>query len=293
MTGYKGKFEVKWWAWYLIDLRNWHRPIIVRKHFQTKAIALDYRKTWMTSDYQVLRGHEAEDMGLTNKLRIIKKIRHHTRSASKYHFPDSCVTQEQKQLFRLRQRRKINRMKRLPELTYKDLIFLLERNPTRFCIRTKIWRNWKYSHAIPTSNLHWYQKFYKWPQEVHICTVIEKTLIHYNYDIGIWPMEQVVRMIYMEYGTVINKFQRGVAKSEYWAKKELEARGFTTNRMIPTGERCIIKSRDGLSWKLWYPKYFRLGNPTNYPELDYVYESLPKIGIEGYTGCELSKKYKG
>lgn len=298
MTGYKGKFSVKWWAWYLVDTRDWHKPVIVRKHFTYKKEAIDYKERWLGLEFEPIEGYKAMDLNLKDGLNKKVKHRHPTRSASKYHFPPGVITQKQKQLYRLRQQRKVKRIMRLPELTNKGIYYLLDKKPIKFCILTKKYLNWNYPYTSDIKLLSEYIRYLKWPSYVRLACIIEKTLIENNYDIGPWPITSVIIKTMDIHLETLVKFcvQDSTCKSPRRAKAELIARGF-----IPIEDSSFkLKHSDyvvttGLGEKLIWPdkgwyENGREGRENREVDDYYITWLATNVGIPNFTRTVINSK---
>ena len=295
MTGYKGRFKVMWWRWYLVDVTNWHRPVIIRKHFDNKEQASDYRKRYFNNEeYDLIIGHEAMELQLRDWVSIRHKNHHPTRDAPKYVYPDWCKTQRQRQTFRLRTQKKKLFMKNLPDITPKDIFYILRKKPIQFVLNTKRFKNWHYAYSEPTKNLLHYIEIYKWPEIVSVLALIEKTLKHFNYDIGPWPIKHIVVRIYDKYGDMIRKFRTGISLDHEKAVLEFKARGFVPRGYIkPTGfrEDCYIGSNTQAD-NLYWPQPGNIMAPDSEDDkriLIYTLQGL--VGVPGFTKCYLPRKY--
>lgn len=292
MTGFKGKFKPIWWKWYLVDVRNWHKPVIVKKHFDNAPQCEDYKDRWLGNEFEAIIGKRVIDLKLKWGINRKRNHRHRTQSASKYRFPKHVKTQEEKQLFRLRQQRKTKRMKRLPELTYKDLNYILNKRPIGFLIRTKAFRSFEFAYSEGRPSLKHYIKKYKWPSIVNLCTVIEKTLEEYNYDTGPWPIHLVVIKVYELYGEKVDKFHyfnKHQPSFPRRAKEEFIARGFA--RKVPGAS--YVGSMEHLNWHLNWPEAGRFGGPEGPDDKSiHIYELQSLTGISRFTTAFIPRQYR-
>lgn len=297
MTGYPGKFKVQWWRWYLVDVRDWHKPRIVRKHFENKKQAIKFSRDWLGSEFEPLKGYKAMELNLKDGLNKKPKHRHPTLRANKYDYPPHLKTQKEKQIFRLRLQKKQHVMKHLKPITRKDIFYMLEKKPMGFVIRTKAFSYWHWVYLEPGKNFKYYRRKMKWPNKIRTLLIIEKTLLKFKYDTGPWPLHEVVIAIYDHYKKSLDKFinLNKNPKNENKIKAEFIARGFvgiSKVEMLPGKDQCVVKDKDGLNWNLCWPKSARLGMRENAKDKrEYIYDLGGLVGIPGYTKCQIPSKY--
>jgi len=130
MTGYKGPFKVMKWKWYLVDLRNWYTPVIVRKHFDTQEQAKAFKEKYVSKEYDLISGLKALEFGLRDwqYSRVNKpQYRHSIARLPKYDYPPHIKTQYQRQIWRMLERNKVYRkQRRIMKVTYKVVKEILD-----------------------------------------------------------------------------------------------------------------------------------------------------------------------
>ena len=230
-------FKIRWWKWYLVNLTDWHKPVLVKIEFNSEKQAISYRDRHLNNDFNPIIGHRAKAYNLSQKApgENTDSV-HPTLGKDKYDYPRHVVTEHDRHLFRHYERRKAKKMKRLPEIKHEDMLMILEGKITRFLIRTSTFRHYHLVFTEPSPNLKYYQRISPWPFYLRIMTIIEKTLLEYGYDIGPWPLHVVVIKIYTCYWKLVlrwirdkwhqwepNEFKYKITKPFL---RELKARGF-------------------------------------------------------------------
>ena len=292
MTGYHGKFVPKWWCWYLVNMANWSKPHVVKRHFQTRQMAKDYHDRYLGNmPLEVSRGYDiigkdvivykSSPNGTTNPHYPIK---------SKYHFPKWAVDQPSKERARLRMRKKFKKDKRLPELTNKDIFAFLKNRPTKFAKLCSAYKRWHYPFSENKFNLSIYKKSYPWPIQLRTLSIIEKVIVKHNYDCGLWPVTTMVEKVYDRYGDLINKFISENPTNLSLIDKEFKARGFVKTRDFKHNPDLdnYVCSTDG---KWIYPKLCWMDKRDQDRVGGYqVYNLQALVGINGYTKAWVKKK---
>lgn len=291
----KSKFKIQWWKWYLVDLRNWHKPIIVRKHLDSKEQAEDYRKRYFNKDFDIIFGKEVMKFELKDGRDLGPKHRHKTRTATKYYFPPHVVTQLDRKKFRYHIQRKRRKMKNLPELRGKDIYNILEDKPIRFCRRVSMLKANYWAYSEPSPGLDYFIKNYKWPYLVNYLIRIEKTLIEFKYDCGIWPTFLVAEGIHKIFDDLIMKLStERISRNINKVEKEFLARGFvpySPRKYDITNHNWVMTVN--LNQRLIYPEnaWFDNGDRVK-PGMQQIYNLQGYLGIPGYTKASIKKLAK-
>lgn len=297
----KSNFKIKWWKWYLVDVKDWRRPLLVRKHFNKEDIAVEFADKYLGDQFEPIRGYEALDLGVRDYPNIKKKYRHSFKGTTSYKYPPHIKTDHQKRIYRITQHTKRYRMKEFEPITPKEVYYLLKKRPIEFAIRTKTFRNWQWPYSKPSEHLKKYINEVEYPKYVRILTVIEKTLIKYKYDIGPWPIYHVAISIYNQYKSLLDRFTDTLlylednAKNRRRVREELKARGFTYMSKLEGNDlpdNCYVCEKDGLGWFIVYPQWCRLTGPVNRKDKrPYIYDFADLVGIKGFTKCKIPSKY--
>jgi len=228
-------FKVKKWKWYLVDLRNFHKPVLVRKHLDNKQQAEEFKERYYNKYYDVINWKEAMKYGLRDFINKKKRHKHHT---AKYNYPSKYKTQHQRQIYRNTERKKMKQLKRLPKVTETAVWEILNDQPVLFITRLKYYRDNHWAFSEPVEGLHEFEKHYDWPRDIrHICNIV-RVLKEY-YDLGLYDTAQVAMFIYEKWKHRIKKHcdvLRANPIDEDKVIKEFKARGFLEKSEIGFNE---------------------------------------------------------
>ena len=292
MTGYKGPFRVKKWKWYLVDLRDWHHPVIVRKHFETAEQALIFKKKYATKDYDIINGFDAIEYGLRDwEFNSVKhpEYRHSISRLPKYDYPPHITDQYRRQIWRMTQRRGIIRKQRkVMELNYKALKEIWDHKEILFFKRLKKYRGYYQAYSRKMPVFKEFKKHYQYPRDIVRLCAIYMCLKKY-YDVGLYDPVKVAILIYDLFPEKVSKWLETNAprpSNEAEVKKEFLARGFVKFR-----NSDFIRGKDAfvetilITPTLVYPiRAWHTHEQLMSGVADYrVYELQSLVGIQGYT----------
>lgn len=219
------RFKVQKWKWYLVDLRDFHKPVLVRKHLDNKMQAIQFRDKYYDKNFDVINYKVALKYGLRDFINIKKKHGQHT---AKFNYPANAISQLDRQIFRNKERKKMKQKKRLPKVTETAVWEILDDQPVLFIKRLSHYRDNHWAYSKPVEGLKVFKKKYEWPKDIrHICNIVR--VLNEYYNIGLYDMATVAIFIYTKWKTRIHKHCNTVSaipKDEEKVVKELMARGF-------------------------------------------------------------------
>lgn len=176
------KFEVNYIKWYLVDMTDYHHPVLVRKHLNNKEEAKTFKKLHYPT-FEIIKGKEAIKLNIKDWHNGKPKHRH--RKASKYEYPSHIKTLNQQKIYRGNRRRAMKN--KPPKLTYDVVKDILKGKPIFFITKrvTKFLGNhWGLSEPVPgykkITDLHG-----DYPDMVRIISNICRALMKY-YDCGVY-----------------------------------------------------------------------------------------------------------
>lgn len=289
MTGYKGYFDILWWKWYLVDLRDWYKPIVVKKHFNSKKQAKSFKKNYLGRHFEPVSGKEVKTYGVF-KWTKPRKTSNPLTNKPKYDYPEDCLTEHQRKLFRNSMRRRMRTKLNQKKLREIDVWDLLDNKPQRFLRRLKRERS---NHYICSKGNRQLRTLIgkEYPNEFLHLHIIIKTLIKYGYGRATWAYADVARLIYKIWGKRIDeKLKNPSIPFNHELVAEFKARGF-----IPFRDSGFNPERDNyvstilpVKPQLVYPKrcYHSLKDKDLYE--DYIYILQSKVGIPGYTKAHIA-----
>jgi len=277
-------FKIKKWKWYIVDFRNWHRPEIIQKHFDTKEQAWDFKETYLGRGFEIVNWKKAFNRGLY-KFKSQKNSRGLARNP-KFKYPPDCKTQYQRQLFRNNERRRMRTNRERPKVSKKVIREIIEDKPMLFMKRLNGFRNnhWTYSQPV-RGFTRWKEKFGYDMIAVEILSNIVRCL-EKHYDLGPYYSDEVAEILNEMYPMWIDKWLKpdGVYGPRLqYVEAEFLARGFKPIFEVnPDPEGHYIRS-------------IYLGQIYVFPERCwhefsekkkfkyYIYDLQAMIGIPGYT----------
>lgn len=284
------RFKVQKWKWYLVDLRDFHNPVLVRKHLDSKIQAIQFRDRYYDKYFDIVNWKVAYKYGLRD---FINKQRRHKHHTAKYPYPENCITQKQRQNFRNNYRKKQKQKIRMPRLTETAMWEILDDKPMVFIRRLKQFRQNHWVYSQPVEGLKAFEKKYEWPREMRYLCNIVRTLNKY-YNIGSYDMVEVAIMIYEKWKKKIKKYNDTLeANPENIEKvrKEFLARGFVelSTLNFDSDNDSFVESIN-IQPLLAHPEecYFNYSDIKVYDH--YVYDFQAKIGIPGFTRAHIPKQ---
>ena len=220
------RFKIQKYKWYLVDLRDYHNPVLVRKHLDSKQQAEQFRDKYYENGFDVIYWKEAREYNLRDYINKKRSHKHHT---SKYQYPRDCITPQQRHIFRNVQRKKAKQKMRRPKVTETAIWEILDDQPVLFVKRVKHYADNHWVYTEPIEGLKEFQKIYEWPNELrHLCNIV-RTLNEY-YDVGLYEMHKVALFIYKKWGVRIrrhcDKYPQSNPRDKNKIRAELLARGF-------------------------------------------------------------------
>jgi hypothetical protein len=285
MTGY-GKFRIIWWKWYIVDLRNWHKPVIVRKHLDSKKQAEKYKKDYFDRHYETVRGKEALEMNLKDWINYKKKHHHSQVFKSKWgEYPEHIKTQVQRKTWRGNRRRSMKSNKNKPKMTDKVLDEILQDKRTLFFKRLKKWKNYYQAYSKPVLGHQRFIEEYKWP--VHVVKLSAIVLcLQEHYELGPHSVVDTAIYIYEGWPERVDKRLKGGSTSDKDPNevlKEFKARGFVKERNSGYDNKCnyVASIHTDITYVYTKLAHLRYDQMALYEKN--VYELLGLVGISGYT----------
>lgn len=280
------RFKVKKWKWYVVDMRDYHKPVLVRKQLDSKQQAIEFRDKYYNKDFDVVDWKTAMKYGLRD---FINKNRRHKHHTAKYNYPEGCKTQYQRQLFRNVQRQKMRQLKRLPKVTETAVWEILDDKPTLLITRLKHYRDNHWAFSEPVEGLNTFKKEYEWPRDIrHLCNIV-RVLKEY-YDPGLYDVAQVAILIYEKWKHRIRKHYddiRAIPKDEEKVIAEFKARGFMIKSAMEFGEEeCYIESIY-INPQLAHPQicWHKADDSKLYDH--YIYDFHAGMSIPGFTRAQV------
>lgn len=278
------KFKIKKFKWYLVDLTNFHHPILVRKHLDNKIQAQKFKDKYYGDRFEVIYWKEAKRHNINPHTSYhITHINH----ASKYEYPDKYNTSPRKrQIYRDIQRRKARQIMRLPKVTEAILWEIIDDMPVLFVKRVKYYADNHWIYTEPVEGLKEMEKRYPWPKDLrHLCNIV-RVLKEY-YDVGIYPIHKVAFLIYKKWGARIrrhcDKHPQSNPTDTEKVKAEFFKRGFEIwdpNDFRKTQSYIMTVN---ITPTLAHPKVcWHTGKEMNMYDYS-VFDFQSKMGIPGYT----------
>lgn len=275
------QFRLLWYKWYIVDLRNWYKPAIVRKHLDSRQQAKRFLKTYFNRDYDIIRGREAINMGIKPKVNMGKRNRHNQSLNPKYEYPPHIKTKLQKKIYRGNRRREMKANKNKPKLTVKVLKDILDNNISLFFKRLKRWDTYYQAYSKPVTGFYVFKKEYIYPAIVVRLSAIRLCLDKY-YDTGNHDPVDVAMFIYDGWPERVMKRLKGGStfdKVPSEVKQEFIARGFIKGK----APKYDMVETMGLKATFHWPD-MGWHNGRDIKDRDKnIYELQALVGICGYT----------
>ena len=284
MTGFKGKFSIHKWKFYLVDMQDFQNPVVVRKHFFTKQQAIDFKLRYCNKWYETVLGKDALNMELSDWFNYKPKHRHAVAKFTKYLFPPHVKTQRQKQIFRHNQRKKLIKKKRRPMINYKMLKELLDNKEVLFFKRLRNFTSYYDAYSNKVIPFKDFRKEYDYPEDIVHLSAIWKCLTR-HYDLGLYNYAEVAMYIYALFPEKVKKWRGGpdmTHKNEEDVKREYLARGFVDKRHSGFTKEDAFVETIFIKPTLVYPEqcWFTGDDMVMYDHR--VYDLQPMVGIQGY-----------
>lgn len=278
------RFKVKKFKWYILDLRDFRKPVIVRKHLDNKMQAKLFKeKYYPGSKYDIIYWKEAKKYGIRDFESKRRKHLHHT---SKYEYPEGCNTPRKKLLYRQVQRKKARQIMRQPKVTENIVWEIIDDKPIFFVKRVKRYAGNHWVFSEPVEGLKELQKIYRWPSDLrHLCNIIR--VLRKYYDTGLYPVHKVAILIYKKWGARIrkhcDKYPQAIPIDKEKVKKELMKRGFenTFTSAAYVGYSHIRSINLDLAF-IHPERCWHTGKEMKLYEHS-VFDFADKMGIPGYT----------
>lgn len=261
-------------------MTDFHNPIIVRKHLDSRKQAIEFRDKYYDKRFEVIDWKTAFKYGLK-----INNNKRHRWGTTKYNFPSDRKTPRQRQIYRDMQRRKLKKDIRRPKVTETAVWEILNDKPMFFIKRLKKYRDWHLAYSSPVWGFKRFIKEYKWPVYVNHLSNIVRCLEEY-YDLGLYDKEEVTLLIYKKWKKYILKHLENIhaiPQKLTLVQIELEARGFIEESESGMTENDNYLKSIHIQPTLVYPeKYWHSVQDQGMYEM-YVYDVVGLIGIPGYT----------
>ena len=284
------KFKVKKWCWYIVDVRDWYNPVIVRKHFNNRKQVKEFIKLYGGNGFEYINGIEALRLGV-KELKGKSKRRHGIARKPKYHYPPNCITQYDRQLFRNNERRRMKTDRERPKVSKTIAWEIINDSPVKFTKRLKKWRNFHWAYSNPVQGLeHWRNEYDDMVMVVKLTNIVR--CLQKYYDVGPYHVDEVAEVLYKIFKKRIDKYlnpdpQYGPRLQN--VEKEFIARGFKPIFEInPDTEEDNYVESIGLMQIYVYPEmcWHQYSDKELYDH--YIYDLQAKVGIPGYTRAHVA-----
>ena len=275
-------FKVKKWKWYLVDLRDFHHPVIVRKHLDSKLQAIWYRDKYYDKYFDVVDWKTAWKYGLRD---YINKKRRHKWKTAKYNYPEGCNTTKLKKNFRENERKKMRQKKRRPKITETAVWEILDDRPSLFIKRLKHYRDNHWAYSQPVEGLILFKKRFEWPKDIkHLCNIVR--VLQEYYDYGRYNVAELAIFIYKKWGKKIRKYGEGtrsIPQDHEKISKEFRRRGFVEWDEVNFDEEDSYIKTIHIEPTLFHPEvcWHRYDEIKLYDHR--VFDFQAGMGIPGYT----------
>ena len=281
-------FKPQKWKWYVVDLTNLHKPVLIRKHLENKSQAVSFKERYYnTKEYDIVNWKQVKKFDLDHG----PKSRKHKIHTTKWLYPEGCVTRHQKQLYRFIERRKMTKDKRLPKVTLNAIYDILEEKPVKFIKRLKAYRDNHWVYTEPVEGLRDLKKKYKWPEDLVYLSNIIRALTDY-YNVGLYSKAEVAIFIYERWKSRVKAHCDVLEANPTDISKilaEFKARGFITKTSIYNNKTSFVEVSYLIPERLVYPELcWHSGNEIEKYE-HYTYDLQALVGIPGYTTANTKK----
>lgn len=280
------RFKIQKFKWYLVDVRDYHKPVLVRKHLDSKEQAEIFRDRYYDKNYIIIYWKEARDYDLRD---FVNKHRTHGHHTAKYVYPDDCVTQHARQLFRNNERKKMKQNIRLPKVSETAVWEILDDKPVLFVKRVSHYADNHWVYSDPVEGLKVFEGEYEKIDDLRYLCNIVRTLRKY-YDLGLYDVAKVALLIYKKWGKRIKRhcdvYPKYMPRDHEKIIKEFKARGFVEKSTLNFDE-----DEDS------FIETIHIKPTMAHPELcwhafsdrglydHYVYDFQAMIGIAGFTSA--------
>lgn len=283
-TYLQDRFKIKKWKWYIVDFRNWHRPEIIQKHFDTKEQAWDFKETYLGRGFEIVDWRKAFKKGLY-KFKSQKNSRGLARNP-KFKYPPNCKTQYQRQLFRNNERRRMRTDRERPKVNKRIAKEIIDNKPMLFMKRLSKYRNnhWAYSQPVKGFN-RWKRRFGHDMVAVEIFSNIVRCL-EKHYDLGPYLVWEVAEILYEIYPMWIEKWLKSdpiYGPRLQYVEAEFIARGFKSIFEVNPDPKGSYVMSINLGRIYVYPERCWHHNLEKGKYKHYIYDLQAMIGIPGYT----------
>lgn len=285
--GNKVSFKIEYVKWYLVDMTNWHHPVIVRKHLFTKKEAKAFRDKHYP-DFEIIYGKKAIELNIKDWHNAKPKHRH--RNVSKYDWPEHAKTQYQRKIHRGIKRKAMKR--KAPKLTLDIIKDILREKPLHFIVIQM--RKYQKNHWAFSDKVGGFKKILEkyesksYQDMVYISNIVR--LLESGYDCGLYKRIDVAFKIFDLYGDLLKRIHTGVKiipTNEKKVREEFLARGFIESDGMMINKNHIstihIKKRMVYPGGCWHSVKDKL-----YPEGEYIYDLHERIGIPGFTKADVA-----
>lgn len=278
------------WKWYVVDERDLYKPEVLRKHFDNEKQAQAFIDKYCGSGYATISWKKAIGYGIKDPPKSSKR-KNGLSSKPKFNYPADCKTEQQKHVFRNKERSRMRSNKERPKVTKKVVIEMIEDRPLLFVRRLSNWRNYHWAYSNPVWGFKNLKKKYE-PNMIHIVLLsnIIRCIEKY-YDHGPYHLDELAELILEMYPNKIAKWMKQdpiYAPRLQYVRQEFIARGFLT------AFEANMDEEDS------YVASIHLGQIYIHPEICwhtadkkklydyYVYDFMTLIGIPGYTRAHVA-----
>lgn len=278
------KFKVKKFKWYLVDLTNFHNPILVRKHLDNKFQAEWFKEKYYGDKFEVISWKDAKKHNINPHISYYKT---HINHATKYDYPDKYNTNSRKRhAYRDLQRKKARQIMRLPKVTETAVWEIIDDKPILFVKRMKYYADNHWVFTEPVEGLKEFQKRFSWPKDLrHLCNIVR--ILREYYDVGLYPIHKVAFFIYKKWGARIrkhcDKYPQVIPSDKEKVRFEFLARGFIPLHSPNFGPGNSYIKTIHLTPVLVHPEIcWHTGTEMGLYE-HRLFDFQAKMGIPGYT----------
>lgn len=287
------KTKISWIRWYLVNISDIHKPLLINKGFLTKKMALEYKDRYFKGEfYEPIIGEEA--VRLNVKIGI-------TPMSRKYDYGNGAwYSQMEKLVIRVRKRKKLYKMLRKDNpLTEKIVRGILENKPLLFIHRYKAFKENFEGFSKPIKSFKSAMETLTgkgeiemlYPNNFNYISNIIRTLDEYKYDMSFYDKTEVALFIYKKWRRLILKYSfkeillYGDERLDKVIIKgiidEFKARGFIPKEDVVISDTDSYIETINLPEKLVYPRPFWHSAKDTDKNL-YIYEAHRLYGLPGY-----------
>ena len=284
-------FKPNKWKWYIVDLRNWHKPVLVRKHLDNRKQAKRFREIYFDKNYTIISGRKAIEMNIRDHV-VLGKRHPQILRASKYEYPRYIKSSYQKKIYRTKLGNRRRSIKRNWPVVTKNVAWdIIEDKPMRFIKRLTLYKRNHYPFSMPVEGVRQWKKKYQEIETIRHLANIVRVLKKY-YDYGDYHVEEVAEVIWEIWDKRIIKWCTGHG-TEPNSLKQIEAE-FIARGFIPFDKDDFDEDTDNfiasinLGVTLVYPQraWHSINDMKRY-KIN-IFELQKQKGIPGFTRASVA-----